>query len=120
MAGLFGANRLGASSLTEIFVFGRIAGEAAAEQARELPLPDVRDAGEAVGELTSLYGRYGSESPTVLQRRLQKLMWNEVGICREERGLCSALREIEAIRTQSGGYRCPLHQGVQSRGPPCR
>ena len=107
MAGLFGANRLGASSLTEIFVFGRLAGEAAAEQAKELHLPDVRAAEETAGELASLYGRQGKESPTVLQRRLQKLMWDKVGICREESGLRSALREIEAIREKSEDIAVP-------------
>jgi succinate dehydrogenase/fumarate reductase flavoprotein subunit len=47
--------------------------------------------------MTSLRGKPGSLSPLALQRRLQKTMWQKVGLLRDESSLEEALRELEAL-----------------------
>jgi succinate dehydrogenase/fumarate reductase flavoprotein subunit len=97
--GLFGADRLGSVSLTELFVFAKIASEAALENLADSPQPSLdADAVERrVRERTSLRGRAGSLSPLALQRRLQKTMWQKVGLLRDESSLEEALRALEAL-----------------------
>ncbi|MDO9535351.1 MAG: FAD-binding protein [Bacillota bacterium] len=98
MGGIHGANRLGSVSLAELFVFGYIAGKAAAKECiGQKPLDCSQGQEEAAGNIKSLSGRKGLYSPLVLQRRLQKTMWENVGIARVEKGLRTALKEIEEI-----------------------
>jgi succinate dehydrogenase/fumarate reductase flavoprotein subunit len=97
MGGIFGADRLGAVSLAELFVFGEIAGEAAAKQAHETEMPNVPEAILVARELSGLIGRKGRIPPLVLKRRLQKVMWEKVGMAREKKGLQEALAEIVSI-----------------------
>lgn len=96
--GIHGTNRLASVSLAELFVFGFLAGRAAASEGKSQEVPDfLRAEAEAAGEIVNLRGRKGSFSPLVLQRRLQKTMWKNVGIARDEAGLGLALKEIEQI-----------------------
>jgi fumarate reductase (CoM/CoB) subunit A len=97
MGGIFGADRLGAVSLAELFVFGEIAGKAAAEQAHETEMPNVLEVMLVAYELSELIGRKGKIPPLVLKRRLQKVMWEKVGIAREKKELQEALVEIVSI-----------------------
>lgn len=105
MGGVFGANRLGAASLAEIFVFGEIAGAAAAGRARGMSMPGTPEADAAACQLAGLIGRRGSTPPLVLKRKLQKIMWEKAGISREESTLREALSEINAIRQESEDIR---------------
>ncbi|MDO9535669.1 MAG: FAD-binding protein [Bacillota bacterium] len=96
MGGIHGGNRLGSVSLAELFVFGFAAGEAAARESKSrVPLHFSR---EKFDNITGLIGRKGSFSPLKLQRRLQKTMWERVGITRHEADLQVALKEIEEVR----------------------
>jgi len=96
-----GANRLGTNSLLDIIVFGKVAGQRAAEFARGAarpPLPaDPTD--DVRRRLDALRGGAGSERAGVLRREMQKLMSDDVGVFRTADGMQRAvdgLRELQA------------------------
>ncbi len=99
-AGLHGANRLGGNSLSDLLVFGRRAGLAAAKYAQETPFGriDVAQLQEAERELLAPFERSGGESPYDLHRDLQQTMQNLVGIFRNQEDLEQALAQIEKFK----------------------
>ncbi len=99
-AGLHGANRLGGNSLSDLLVFGRRAGLAAAKYAQETPFGriDVAQLQEAERELLAPFERSGGESPHDLHRDLQQTMQNLVGIFRNQEDLEQALAQIEKFK----------------------
>jgi succinate dehydrogenase/fumarate reductase flavoprotein subunit len=103
--GVMGGNRLGSTSLTEIFVFGRRAGRAAASEAAGRELADERTAREPLDRLASLFGSNGSERPIELKRGLQSLMWRKVGPLRNHTELSQALEEIAGARKRAQDLR---------------
>jgi succinate dehydrogenase/fumarate reductase flavoprotein subunit len=103
--GVMGGNRLGSTSLTEIFVFGKRAGRAAAGEAKGRTSVDETVAGMAMDRLRSLPGSNGNNRPIELKRRLQTLMWEKVGPLRDGHGLKQALEGIESIREEAGDLR---------------
>jgi succinate dehydrogenase/fumarate reductase flavoprotein subunit len=107
--GLFGADRLGSVSLTELFVFAKIAAEAALENLAGSPQPSLSSevVEGRIRERASLRGRSGSVSPIVLKRRLQRTMWQKVGLGRDEVSLETALRELEGLDRERAKARVP-------------
>jgi succinate dehydrogenase/fumarate reductase flavoprotein subunit len=107
--GLFGADRLGSVSLTELFVFGKLAAESALEKLGESPQPSLRTeiVERRVRERASLRGKAGSVSPVALKRRLQRTMWEKVGLARDEGSLREALRELETLDRDRAEARVP-------------
>jgi succinate dehydrogenase/fumarate reductase flavoprotein subunit len=103
--GVMGGNRLGSTSLTEIFVFGKRAGRAAAREAAGRELADERTAREPLDRLASLFGSTGSKRPIELKRGLQSLMWERVGPLRNHTGLGEALAEIASTRKRAQDLR---------------
>jgi len=99
--GVMGGNRLGSTSLTEIFVFGKRAGRTAAREARGRRHADEKLASGPLERLESLRGARGKHRPIRLKRALQRLMWERVGPLREATGLEGALAEIEDIEEQA-------------------
>lgn len=97
--GLHGANRLGGNSLTETAVYGRLAGQAAADFSHqtEVSLRPHRTLHEAEGELDALIGP-GEELARPLQRRLRDLMWENAGVVRDEKRLLLGLTGIAELR----------------------
>src|SRR6266550_2509974 len=99
-AGLHGANRLGGNSLSDLLVFGRRAGLAAAEHAKQAGAPAVDDAQveEATREMLEPFERGEGDSPYDLHRDLQETMQNYVGIFRGEEDLKHGLSEIQKLK----------------------
>ncbi|HEU5189798.1 MAG TPA: fumarate reductase/succinate dehydrogenase flavoprotein subunit [Methylomirabilota bacterium] len=99
--GLHGANRLGGNSLSDLVVFGRRAGLAAAEYAKGLktaPALDAAQADAAVRSLLSPFDSKGNENPYAIHSDLQECMQTLVGIIRTEGELRKALEEIAVLK----------------------
>src|SRR3990172_8310208 len=97
--GVHGGNRLGSVSLTELFVFGKRAGERAAG---EITGRDYPEAGKSlidfkVKRLKGMIGRKGKHRVIELKRELQKTMWEKVGPAREEKNLKEGLEIFSSI-----------------------
>jgi succinate dehydrogenase / fumarate reductase flavoprotein subunit len=102
-AGLHGANRLGGNSLSDLLVFGRRAGLAAAEHAKEVSAPAVNDAqvDGATREMLEPFERSDGDSPYDLHRDLQETMQDYVGIFRSEADLKRGLDEIQKLKQRA-------------------
>ena len=106
-AGLHGANRLGGNSLSDLLVFGRRAGLAAAENAnRSGPGEvDAQQVLEATREVLEPFERDKGESPYQIHRELEDTMQNHVGIFRNEEDLQRGLRELELLNGRVAGVK---------------
>jgi succinate dehydrogenase / fumarate reductase, flavoprotein subunit len=99
--GMHGSNRLGGNSLSDLLVFGRRAGLAAAEHALKrtgrIALDDaaLADAGRAA---LAPFDREGGENPYTVQHDLQQTMHDLVGIIRTAPEMEQALERIAALR----------------------
>jgi succinate dehydrogenase / fumarate reductase flavoprotein subunit len=103
-AGLHGANRLGGNSLSDLLVFGRRAGLAAAEHANKMSTAAI-DSGqieEAAREMLAPFERKDGESPYTIHRDLQETMQNLVGIFRNKEDLTRALEELTKLKERAG------------------
>ena len=99
--GMHGANRLGGNSLSDLLVFGRRAGAAAAAFAGEqgsAPKLDGRQVRKAKGDLQAPFDRAGGEDPYRLHHDLQAMMQKLVGIFRTEEDLQEATGHIGALQ----------------------
>jgi succinate dehydrogenase / fumarate reductase flavoprotein subunit len=102
-AGLHGANRLGGNSLSDLLVFGKRAGEYAAEYARKNSLGTVNSGELASMEKWSLqpFEREGADNPYTVQHTLQGMMQELVGIVRQEQEMQQALERIGELAAAS-------------------
>ncbi|MGH9739860.1 MAG: FAD-binding protein [Candidatus Acidiferrales bacterium] len=98
-AGLHGANRLGGNSLSDLLVFGRRAGLAAAEHAKKVvaPVLDHVQIDEAERQMLAPFERTDGESPYQIHHDLQETMQHLVGIFRNEEDLKKALVELDKL-----------------------
>ncbi len=100
-AGLHGANRLGGNSLSDLIVFGKLAGDGAAAYVKGLgDAPGVNDADidAAVKSCTAPLNRESGSNPFVLHDELCDIMGEHVGIYRTEDGLAEGLEKLAAWR----------------------
>ena len=107
-AGLHGANRLGGNSLSDLLVFGRRAGEAAARHAKSAETPPAADSGqigEAEREMLAFFERPDGESPYAIHHDLQETMQNLVGIFRSAEDLKRGLAEIDKLKERHARVR---------------
>src|SRR2546422_3426201 len=107
--GVHGANRLGGNGVAESTVFGGIAGDVMAESVAGGPLPQV--AGVALEDLarrvTAPLARPAQRDLYALQRELRDVMWEEVGLVRDARGLAGALDAIDSVAERLEGVGVP-------------
>ena len=98
--GLHGANRLGGNSLSDLIVFGKIAGEHAATSAkeikefREIPESEIQ---EIIDDTLAPLSREGGENPAAVVSDLRKMMQDKVGIIRTKSLLEDALNDLDVL-----------------------
>jgi succinate dehydrogenase / fumarate reductase, flavoprotein subunit len=98
-AGINGANRLGGNSLSDLLVFGKRAGEFAAKFAKE------NSHGKVNNNKIDMYAREAlkpfengsGDNPYSVQRDLQEVMQQNVGIVRDEGEMRSALDHLKTF-----------------------
>jgi len=102
-AGLHGANRLGGNSLSDLLVFGKRAGVYAAKFAKETSLGalNTNDLESAERSALRAFESNGSENPYTVQRMLQDVMQELVGIVRQEQEMRQALERIQDLKAAS-------------------
>jgi len=96
-SGLHGANRLGGNSLSDLLVFGKRAGEAAADAAKlgsRAPKIDPADINGAIADLLAPLNRVAGENPFALQAEIQDVMSAHAPIVRDGPGLEAGLHKI--------------------------
>ncbi|HWN23710.1 MAG TPA: FAD-binding protein, partial [Candidatus Sulfotelmatobacter sp.] len=107
-AGLHGSNRLGGNSLSDLLVFGKRAGEFAAEFAMKHRGGHIHDdhIEEAARDALEPFERGakaagGGEGPYQVQNDLQEMMQSLVGIVRREEEMVRALDELAKLWERS-------------------
>ena len=122
--GLHGANRLGGNSLSDLIVFGKIAGERAADSAKqmvsftEIPQAEID---EVIIETLLPLSREGGENPAKVVRDLRVMMQEKAGIIRTGGLLQEALSDLDnlerraAVTSPGGGrvYNPGWHQALE-------
>ncbi|MFA6016751.1 MAG: FAD-binding protein [Patescibacteria group bacterium] len=98
-----GANRLGGNSIAEGQVFGRRAGIAAAKYSKKIQyvsLPKEQIEKEQT-RIFSFVNRKTGVIPHVVEDKLKQVMWDKVGIFRDEKRLLQAKKAIAELKIES-------------------
>jgi len=109
-AGLHGANRLGGNSLSDLLVFGRLAGEGAANYIKKntgsLNM-DEEQIKTSVRRATDILNRESGTNPYLVHEDLQQVMQDNVGIIRAEDELKKAVDELQRLKKDSEKVKAP-------------
>jgi len=122
--GLHGANRLGGNSLSDLIVFGKIAGEQASiysqqfDEFMEIERDEIED---AIAKTLAPLERSDGENPAKVVEDLRKMMQHKVGIIRTKHLLEEALVDLDelekrATKTSAKGgriYNPGWHQALE-------
>ncbi len=103
---IHGANRLGGNSIAEGQVFGRRVGQKAAEEALTQLRGSQQDSWQVdvlgeIKKLEELQHRKKGKSVKEVFRALQTVMWEYVGLIRDEKKLQHALQEIKKLQKEA-------------------
>jgi len=116
--GLHGANRLGGNSLSDLIVFGKIAGESAASRASGMDgftdIPE-EEIASAISETLAPLSREGGENPAAVVEDLREMMQEKVGIIRTGKLLQEALKDLDELETRAA-LTCPGGSRIYNPG----
>jgi succinate dehydrogenase / fumarate reductase flavoprotein subunit len=104
-AGINGANRLGGNSLSDLLVFGKRAGEYAAQYAKENAAGkiDEQQVEQIAAEALAPFAGPAGQGPFQVQHDLQEMMQDLVGIVRNESEMAAALDGLQKLRARPVG-----------------
>ena len=108
--GLHGANRLGGNSLSDLIVFGKIAGEHAAKYSREQDgFSEIyqSDIDQVIEETLEPLGREDGENPAKVVNDLREMMQNKVGIIRNGVLLEESLKDLDELEIRAKNTSAP-------------
>lgn len=113
---IHGANRMGGNALSEGLVFGEAAGRSAAAYAEAVKTPS--DFDTLIQHIASqrfqpLMGDGSGSSDVIrLKDRLKRVLWEQVGIVRDQSSLRDGVLKIEEIRNELQGLQAAKPSGV--------
>ncbi len=108
MGGLFGANRLGSTSLTELAVFGYRAGKSAAKNAKQITKPKNYDIfHKHYLNFKNIFNKKGKLKAYKLKLNLQKKCWENIGPARTEKKLKKMLSYFKKIEKDLDNVNVP-------------
>ena len=99
--GMHGANRLGGNSLSDLLVFGKLAGDGAADYIKELsgfPLINKEKVISIIRNATEILNRESGMNPYLLHEELQEVMQNNVGIVRSAELLTAGIEQLDKLK----------------------
>jgi succinate dehydrogenase / fumarate reductase flavoprotein subunit len=109
--GMHGSNRLGGNSLSDLLVFGKRAGDGAADYLESLgdtrPAVSQADLDAAVTEALAPLDRTEGESPYAVHAELQQMMNDLVGLIRREDEVKTALADLEKFKERAASVAVP-------------
>ncbi len=113
--GVHGSNRLGGNALSEVLVFGRIAGSQAARFAasHEPPRAYGNASADECARLSALLGPQ-KEGAKRLRNELKKTMWQKAGVVRDGTSIEDALMQIAELRHALNQERAPGGRELQN------
>ena len=103
-AGLHGANRLGGNSLSDLIVFGTLAGQGAVNYVQSIsqaPNVNSEDVKRSIRNATSCLNRETGYNPYLVHDELKELMQMNVGIVRNEVDLREAIDRLQELKQKA-------------------
>lgn len=113
---IHGANRLGGNSLAEGQVFGRRVGLRAAKTAKKTKQKHISHnlIIDEIARINTFLKRKNGLNPKTLMRKLQQIMWDNVGLIRDEKKLEDALLEVKKLQKLAKQLQARTKEQLQS------
>jgi succinate dehydrogenase / fumarate reductase flavoprotein subunit len=108
--GMHGANRLGGNSLSDLLVFGALAGQGVFEYigaSGDHPHPPEALVTAAIRRATGILNREEGANPYLVHEALQAIMNDGVNIVRDSEGLARAISLLETLKADIECVRAP-------------